>query len=302
MTNIISKWIKFFESREGLFAILLPALLVQAFHSGEVFVRISTSHWPLYLIFIHSALFAIVFELAVLLFVIRGRKKLAWLFAVFSIFMNCFYYFVPTDSIYLQQPIPIISQVETTTQFANNGSEIGNLITTFTDPNSLETISVFEIIAAGKTVASIVASIVLPLAIAFYSHEIAEETQSQNKIITTVTPVATKRRNFFTSLKNVLRRKKDFTNSFIKNENVESVATHENEVVEPAMDTAKPFSIETTDVKRNSKNENLSQDEIQLIEIIRNHVTELQKNGKRINKSQLARDFNVSRDFIYKAL
>lgn len=131
MKHFLSTSIDFLREREGLFLVLVGALFVQAPHSAEVFHRISTSlawWWPLG--WLHSAGFALVLELAVLLFVVRGRKELSWCFAGISVLMNIFYYYTPAWWI---------------------------------SPGT----------TAAAMVMCIVTSIALPLAIAFYSHEVA---------------------------------------------------------------------------------------------------------------------------------
>lgn len=143
MKQRLSDAIEFLRSREGLFLVLVAALLVQAPHSGEVFHRISTSHWLAPLTWLHATGFAVVLELAVLLFVIRGRRWHAWTFAVFSMAMNVFYYY---DSTWIQS--------------------FGDL--------------------THAVIASLVASIVLPLAIAFYSHEVAAVADAQSAEIPTI--------------------------------------------------------------------------------------------------------------------
>lgn len=130
MQQSLSKSIDFLRGREGLFLVLLGALFVQAPHSAEVFHRISTSlSWWLPFSWLHSAGYALVLELAVLLFVVRGRKELSWCFAGISVLMNIFYYCTPAWWI---------------------------------SPGT----------AWSAMIMCIVTSIALPLAIAFYSHEV----------------------------------------------------------------------------------------------------------------------------------
>lgn len=130
MKHFLSTSIDFLREREGLFLVLVGALFVQAPHSAEVFHRISTSLWWGIFSWTHSAGYAIVLELAVLLFVVRGRKELSWGFAGISVLMNIFYYY-------------------TSLWWSDFGT---------TWPLMVE---------------CIVTSIALPLAIAFYSHEVA---------------------------------------------------------------------------------------------------------------------------------
>ena len=130
MKDYLSKSIDFLRDREGLFLVLVGALFVQAPHSAEVFHRISTSKSHSALEWLHSAGYAIVLELAVLLFVVRGRKELSWSFAGISVLMNIFYYYTPAW---------------------------------WSDPGT----------AWADIIKCTVTSIALPLAIAFYSHEVA---------------------------------------------------------------------------------------------------------------------------------
>lgn len=130
MKQQLGDTIDFLQGREGLFIVLVGALFVQAPHSAEVFYRISTSHWPAIASWTHAAFFAGILEVAVLLFVIRGRKELSWGFAGISVLMNVFYYYDPVWW---------------------TGS------------------------AGAPIVMCIVTSIALPLAIAFYSHEVAKQ-------------------------------------------------------------------------------------------------------------------------------
>jgi hypothetical protein len=132
MQDKISELIDFLRDREGLFIVLVGALFVQAPHSAEVFHRISTSQWWAIVSWVHSAGFAIVLELAVLLFVVRGRTKLSWSFAGISVLMNVFYYYSP---LWWSTPTIVWSDI----------------------------------------VKCVVTSIALPLAIAFYSHEVAKQ-------------------------------------------------------------------------------------------------------------------------------
>lgn len=144
MRQHLSNSIEFSRSREGLFLVLVAALLVQAPHSAEVFHRISTSPWFVPISFAHAAGYAVVLELAVLLFVVRGRTGLSWGFASISVLMNIFYYY--TDAWWTLSSFPLVVQC-------------------------------------------IVTSVALPLAIAFYSHEVASE-----HAVADAAPVEQKRR------------------------------------------------------------------------------------------------------------
>lgn len=130
MQDKLSKLIDFLQGREGLFLVLVGALFVQAPHTAEVFHRISTSGWWAPFSILHCVGFAIVLELAVLLFVVRGRKRLSWSFAGISVLMNVFYYY---SALWWSAPGTVWPDI----------------------------------------VKCVVTAIALPLAIAFYSHEVA---------------------------------------------------------------------------------------------------------------------------------
>lgn len=138
--------IEFLRNREGLFLVLVAALIVQAPHSAEVFHRASTSQWPEPLPWLHATGFALVLELAVLLFVVRGRKELSWGFASISVLMNVFYYYSNVWWVWVSVPV---------------------------------------------VVECIVISVSLPLAIAFYSHEVADPTPSPTEKDTVQDPAPT---------------------------------------------------------------------------------------------------------------
>lgn len=98
--------IEFLRSREAILVVLVMALMAQLPHTAVVFHRLSTTT-SLWLIpgtpvnvgagvdWMHAYVAAISIELAVLMFVVRGKILLSWLFAICSIAMNMIYYWKP---------------------------------------------------------------------------------------------------------------------------------------------------------------------------------------------------------------
>jgi len=98
--------IEFLRSREAILVVLVMALMAQLPHTAVVFHRLSTTA-SLWLIpgtpvnvgagvdWMHAYVAAISIELAVLMFVVRGKILLSWLFAICSIAMNMIYYWKP---------------------------------------------------------------------------------------------------------------------------------------------------------------------------------------------------------------
>lgn len=151
--RILKTTIVFLRTQQAVLLLLILALLAQLPHTATVFHRISTTQstttlagfelgtvygWAL------AYVAAISVELAVLMFVVRGRKWYSWGFAACSVLMNMFYYWNPTWSLWVF-PYPI------------------------------------------DLLAALLWSLILPVAIALYSHEIkherdAEEEQTQTTI------------------------------------------------------------------------------------------------------------------------
>ena len=98
--------IDFLRSREAILVVLVMALMAQLPHTAVVFHRLSTTA-SLWIIpgtplnvgagvdWMHAYVAAISIELAVLMFVVRGKILLSWLFAACSIAMNMIYYWQP---------------------------------------------------------------------------------------------------------------------------------------------------------------------------------------------------------------
>lgn len=95
--------IEFLRSRESILVVLVMALMAQLPHTAVVFHRLSTT-MSVWLVpgtpvnvgagvdWLHAYVAAISIELAVLMFVVRGKILLSWLFALCSIAMNMIYY------------------------------------------------------------------------------------------------------------------------------------------------------------------------------------------------------------------
>lgn len=71
---------------------LIAALLTQTDHAANVFSRIASPDGGLWGKVILSYLFAVSLELSIFIFTIRGRKREATAFAVFSFVINLLYY------------------------------------------------------------------------------------------------------------------------------------------------------------------------------------------------------------------
>lgn len=149
--RIIMKFLKttiiFLRTQQAVLLLLILALLAQLPHTATVFHRISTTQsvstiggfalgtvygWTL------AYVAAISVELAVLMFVVRGRKWYSWGFAACSVLMNMFYYWKPAWSLWVF-PLPI------------------------------------------DFLAAILWSLILPVAIALYSHEIKHERDAEEQ-------------------------------------------------------------------------------------------------------------------------
>jgi DNA-binding transcriptional regulator YiaG len=151
--RILKTTIVFLRTQQAVLLLLILALLAQLPHTATVFHRISTTQSETLFFGMELGAFygwtlayvaAISVELAVLMFVVRGRKWYSWGFAACSVLMNMFYYWKPTWSLWVF-PYPI------------------------------------------DLLAALLWSLILPVAIALYSHEIkherdAEEEQTQTTI------------------------------------------------------------------------------------------------------------------------
>ena len=88
----------FLRSEAALLTLLAMALISQTPHTAVLFHRLSpavdgianTATW------LHAVAYAIALEFATLVFVVRGQRRLAWLFAGVSIAVNLLYYAVGT--------------------------------------------------------------------------------------------------------------------------------------------------------------------------------------------------------------
>ena len=88
----------FLRSEAALLTLLAMALISQTPHTAVLFHRLSpiadgpanVATW------LHAVAYAIALEFATLVFVVRGQRKLAWLFAGVSIAVNLLYYAVGT--------------------------------------------------------------------------------------------------------------------------------------------------------------------------------------------------------------
>ena len=80
----------FLRSEAATLALVIVAIAAQGPHAAEVFLRLAPhGGW---LGILHATLYAIALELATLVFVVRGRQRLAWLFAFVSVAVNFVYY------------------------------------------------------------------------------------------------------------------------------------------------------------------------------------------------------------------
>lgn len=80
----------FLQGEASVLLLLLLALLAQTPHTAAVFHRLADV--PGLLAWVHAGFYAIALEFATLLFVVRGSRSLAWLFAVVSVLANAAYY------------------------------------------------------------------------------------------------------------------------------------------------------------------------------------------------------------------
>lgn len=111
--------IDFLRTQQAILVVLILALLAQLPHTAWVFQRISTTSlsytvWNFDLGLAIGWVFAYVaatsVELAVLMFVVRGRNLYSWIFAGCSVLMNLFYYWQPTWSLFeFPYPVPMMS-------------------------------------------------------------------------------------------------------------------------------------------------------------------------------------------------
>ena len=86
----------FLRSEAALLALLAMALISQTPHTAVLFHRLSpVADGPANLAtWLHAVAYAIALEFATLVFVVRGQRGLAWLFALVSIAVNLLYYAV----------------------------------------------------------------------------------------------------------------------------------------------------------------------------------------------------------------
>lgn len=84
----------FLRSEAALLTLLTMALISQTPHTAVLFHRLSpqTDGVTNILAWLHAVAYAIALEFATLVFVVRGQRSLAWLFAVVSIGVNLLYY------------------------------------------------------------------------------------------------------------------------------------------------------------------------------------------------------------------
>ena len=145
MKQRLGNAIEFLRSDEAILVVLFLALAAQLPHTAVVFHRVATAYvaWTVALWgwtanaggvvdWMHAFVAAISIEFAVLLFVVRGKVLLSWVFAASSVAMNAIYYW--------------------------NGS--------WTETNFY---------------GSVLWSAIIPVAIAFYSHELAAEKHGKPK-------------------------------------------------------------------------------------------------------------------------
>lgn len=82
--------LEFLKSQTAILVVLALALIAQIPHASAVFIAAGQiSGW---FGITNAYAYAIALELAVLLFVVQGRKKESYAFAAFSIFINLAYY------------------------------------------------------------------------------------------------------------------------------------------------------------------------------------------------------------------
>ena len=86
----------FLRSEAALLTLLAMALISQTPHTAVLFHRLSpVADGPANLAtWLHAVAYAIALEFATLVFVVRGQRGLAWLFALVSIAVNLLYYAV----------------------------------------------------------------------------------------------------------------------------------------------------------------------------------------------------------------
>lgn len=84
----------FLRSEAALLTLLAMALISQTPHTAVLFHRLSpqTDGVANILAWLHAVAYAIALEFATLVFVVRGQRSLAWLFAIVSIGVNLLYY------------------------------------------------------------------------------------------------------------------------------------------------------------------------------------------------------------------
>lgn len=84
----------FLRSEAALLTLLAMALISQTPHTAVLFHRLSPAvDGPAnFATWLHAVAYAIALEFATLVFVVRGQRKLAWLFAGVSIAVNLLYY------------------------------------------------------------------------------------------------------------------------------------------------------------------------------------------------------------------
>lgn len=86
----------FLRSEAALLTLLAMALVSQTPHTAALFHRLSPPADGVanILAWLHAVAYAIALEFATLVFVVRGQRNLAWLFALVSIGVNLLYYAV----------------------------------------------------------------------------------------------------------------------------------------------------------------------------------------------------------------
>jgi hypothetical protein len=84
----------FLRSEAALLTLLTMALISQTPHTAVLFHRLSPQMSGIANIaaWLHAIAYAIALEFATLVFVVRGQRSLAWLFAIVSIGVNLLYY------------------------------------------------------------------------------------------------------------------------------------------------------------------------------------------------------------------
>lgn len=96
--NYISTINKFLKGEAATLLLLAMALIAQTPHTATVFHRLApetVDAWANLAAWSHAAAYAVALEFATLVFVVRGQKRLAWLFAVASVLVNAAYYYRP---------------------------------------------------------------------------------------------------------------------------------------------------------------------------------------------------------------